>query len=184
MRLSDFFLVLPTIVLALILAPIILDIIGPQAELLGIRATLLVIVIVIGLTSWATTARVIRSQVLSLKERMFVDRARVIGVRAGPDHAPPHPAERREPDRRAGRADVRDGGVHRDDARVHRPRRPVRAVVGPDPEQRPVRRARRASARGGTSPRPRSRSSSSCSRSRCVGNALDDVLNPKAVSRR
>ena len=79
MRISDFFLVLPTIVLALILAPIILDIIGPQAEFLGIRATLLVIVIVIGLTSWATTARVIRSQVLSLKGRMFVDRARVIG---------------------------------------------------------------------------------------------------------
>jgi peptide/nickel transport system permease protein len=83
MRLSDFFLVLPTIVLALILAPIILDVIGPQAEFLGIRATLLVIVIVIGLTSWATTARVIRSQVLSLKERMFVDRARVIGSGPG-----------------------------------------------------------------------------------------------------
>jgi peptide/nickel transport system permease protein len=79
MRLSDFFLVLPTIVLALILAPIILDIIGPEASFIGIRATLLVIVVVIGLTSWATTARVIRSQVLSLKERMFVDRARVIG---------------------------------------------------------------------------------------------------------
>jgi len=79
MRISDFFLVLPTIVLALILAPIILDIIGPEAQFLGIRATLLVIVVVIGLTSWATTARVIRSQVLSLKERMFVDRARVIG---------------------------------------------------------------------------------------------------------
>ena len=83
MRISDFFLVLPTIVLALILAPIILDVIGPQASFLGIRATLLVIVIVIGLTSWATTARVIRSQVLSLKERMFVDRARVIGSGPG-----------------------------------------------------------------------------------------------------
>jgi peptide/nickel transport system permease protein len=79
MRLSDFFLVLPTIVLSLILAPIILDIIGPEAEFFGIRSTLLVVVVVIGLTSWATTARVIRSQVLSLKERMFVDRARVIG---------------------------------------------------------------------------------------------------------
>ena len=32
MRLSDFFLVLPTIVLALILAPIILEIIGAQAR--------------------------------------------------------------------------------------------------------------------------------------------------------
>ena len=83
MRLSDFFLVLPTIVLALILAPIILEIIGAQAELFGIRSTLLVIVIVIGLTSWAVTARVIRSQVLSLKERMFVDRARVIGSSGG-----------------------------------------------------------------------------------------------------
>lgn len=83
MRLSDFFLVLPTIVLALILAPIMLDVIGPKAQLFGIRSTLLVIVVVIGLTSWATTARVIRSQVLSLKERMFVDRARVIGSGGG-----------------------------------------------------------------------------------------------------
>jgi peptide/nickel transport system permease protein len=80
MRITDFFLVLPTIVLALVLAPIILDVIGPQAELFGIRSTLLVIVVVIGLTSWATTARVIRSQVLSVKHRMFVDRARVIGA--------------------------------------------------------------------------------------------------------
>ena len=83
MRLTDFFLVLPTFVLAIILAPIILDGIGPDAEFFGIRATLLVIVIVIGLTSWATTARIIRSQVLSVKERMFVDRARVIGSGPG-----------------------------------------------------------------------------------------------------
>ena len=80
MRIADFFLVLPTVVLALVLAPIILDIVGEKAQLFGIRATLLVIVIVIGLTSWATTARVVRSQVLSVKERMFVDRARVVGL--------------------------------------------------------------------------------------------------------
>jgi peptide/nickel transport system permease protein len=83
MRFTDFFLVLPTFVLAIILAPVILEIIGTDAELLGIRATLLVIVVVIGLTSWATTARIIRSQVLSVKERMFVDRARVIGSGPG-----------------------------------------------------------------------------------------------------
>ena len=82
MRLSDFFLVLPTFVLALILAPILLDIFGSQAELFGMRVTLLVIVIVIGVTSWASTARIIRSQTLSLRERAFVDRARVVG--AGP----------------------------------------------------------------------------------------------------
>ncbi len=80
MRISDFFLVLPTVVLALVLAPIILDVVGAEAQLAGIRSTLLVIVVVIGLTSWATTARVVRSQVLSVRERMFVDRARVVGL--------------------------------------------------------------------------------------------------------
>lgn len=79
MRLTDFFLVLPTFVLAIVLAPIILDIVGTDAEFLGIRATLFVIIVVIGITSWASTARVIRSQTLSVKERMFVNRARVIG---------------------------------------------------------------------------------------------------------
>jgi peptide/nickel transport system permease protein len=79
MRVSDFFLVLPTFVLALILAPVLLDVIGTQAELFGMRMTLVVIVVVIGITSWASTARIIRSQTLSLRERAFVDRARVIG---------------------------------------------------------------------------------------------------------
>jgi peptide/nickel transport system permease protein len=83
MRLTDFFLVLPTFVLAIILAPIILELIGTDAQIFGIQATLIVIVIVIGITSWATTARIIRSQVLSVKERMFVDRARVIGSGSG-----------------------------------------------------------------------------------------------------
>jgi peptide/nickel transport system permease protein len=83
MRVTDFFLVLPTFVLAIILAPVILDIIGFEAEILGLRATLLVIVVVIGITSWATTARIIRSQTLSIRERMFVDRARVIGSGQG-----------------------------------------------------------------------------------------------------
>jgi peptide/nickel transport system permease protein len=83
MRVTDFFLVLPTFVLALVLAPVILDVIGVDASLFGIRATLLVIVVVIGVTSWATTARIIRSQTLSIRERMFVDRARVIGSGSG-----------------------------------------------------------------------------------------------------
>jgi peptide/nickel transport system permease protein len=83
MRLTDFFLVLPTFVLALVLAPIILDIVGETSEVVGIRMTLIVIIIVIGITSWASTARIIRSQALSVKERMFVDRARVIGSGGG-----------------------------------------------------------------------------------------------------
>ena len=83
MRITDFFLVLPTFVLALILAPIVLDLIGSDALVLGIRANLFVTVIVIGVTSWASTARIIRSQALSVRERMFVDRARVIGGSSG-----------------------------------------------------------------------------------------------------
>jgi peptide/nickel transport system permease protein len=83
MRVSDFFLVLPTVVLAIILAPVLLDVVGAEADLFGVRATLIVIVVVIGLTAWATTARIIRSQVLSIKERMFVDRARVVGAGGG-----------------------------------------------------------------------------------------------------
>lgn len=83
MRLTDFFLILPTFVLAVLLAPIILDIVGDDAEIAGIKAKLIVIVVVIGLTSWASTARIIRAQTLSVKERMFVDRARVIGSGTG-----------------------------------------------------------------------------------------------------
>jgi len=84
MRITDFFLVIPTFVLALILAPVISELFGTEGEILGVRITLLVIVVVIGITSWSSTARIIRSQTLSLKERAFVDRARVIG--ASPMH--------------------------------------------------------------------------------------------------
>jgi peptide/nickel transport system permease protein len=84
MRITDFFLVIPTFVLALILTPILRDLVGSGSrEIFGIRMTLVVIVVVIGITSWSSTARIIRSQTLSLKERAFVDRARVIGAGSG-----------------------------------------------------------------------------------------------------
>lgn len=84
MRITDFFLVIPTFVLALILTPIIRELVGSGSQqLFGIRMTLIVIVIVIGITSWSSTARIIRSQTLSLKERSFVDRARVVGAGGG-----------------------------------------------------------------------------------------------------
>jgi peptide/nickel transport system permease protein len=84
MRITDFFLVIPTFVLALILTSIIRELLGSGSqEVFGFRMTLVVIVIVIGITSWASTARIIRAQTLSLKERAFVDRARVIGAGSG-----------------------------------------------------------------------------------------------------
>lgn len=70
MRVTDFFYVLPTLVLALVLAAIL----GPN---------LTNVIIVIGLTSWPGTARVIRAQTLTIRERMFVDRARAFGASSG-----------------------------------------------------------------------------------------------------
>jgi peptide/nickel transport system permease protein len=38
------------------------------------------VVVVIAVTSWPGTARIIRAQVLSAKQRLFVDRARALGA--------------------------------------------------------------------------------------------------------
>lgn len=67
MRVTDFFLVLPTLPLTIALAAVV-------GQSLGI------IILVIGLTSWPATARIVRSQVLSLRERQFVLRARALGA--------------------------------------------------------------------------------------------------------
>lgn len=67
MRVTDFFLVLPTLPLIIALAALF-------GQSLG------VIILVIGLTSWPGTARIVRSQVLSLRERQFVVRIRSLGA--------------------------------------------------------------------------------------------------------
>ncbi len=66
MRLTDVFLVIPWLPLMLVLTAIL-------------GANLLNVILVIGITSWASTARIIRSQTLSIKERPFIERARAIG---------------------------------------------------------------------------------------------------------
>ena len=38
------------------------------------------IIIVIGITSWPSTARLVRAQVLTLKERLYVERSRALGA--------------------------------------------------------------------------------------------------------
>jgi peptide/nickel transport system permease protein len=57
----------------------------PQLPLMVVLARLLspslfVLIVVIGITSWAGTGRIVRSQVLTLRERAFVERARALGA--------------------------------------------------------------------------------------------------------
>lgn len=67
MRVNDMFLSIPWLVLMLVLAAI-----------LNARS-LWAVILVIGITGWSTTARIVRAQVLTLKERQFVERAKAIG---------------------------------------------------------------------------------------------------------
>ncbi len=78
MRLTDMFLALPLIPLLLVLVMLFRDrvasLIGPE---LGAFA---MIVFAIGITSWMQTARIVRGEVLALKEREYVLAARSIGA--------------------------------------------------------------------------------------------------------
>lgn len=67
-RLEDFFLVIPALPLMIVLARLL-------------SPSLTVLIFVIGLTSWAGTGRIVRSQVLTLKEHGFVERAQALGAK-------------------------------------------------------------------------------------------------------
>lgn len=78
MRMTDLFLALPLLPLLLVMMMLFGDairaLLGPE---LG---TFLLIVFAIGVTSWMSSARVVRGQVLAIKEREFVLAARSIGT--------------------------------------------------------------------------------------------------------
>jgi peptide/nickel transport system permease protein len=70
MRITDYFLVIPDVPLMIVVAAIW----GPS---------LFHIVIVIGILLWTSTARVLRAQVKSVRERVYVKRARSLGASHG-----------------------------------------------------------------------------------------------------
>ncbi|MEW1604683.1 ABC transporter permease [Streptomyces sp. NPDC093808] len=66
MRITDWFLVMPTLVLAIALATVM-----PRS--------LLTTVVAIGVTTWPTTARLVRAQTLAVETRPYIERARALG---------------------------------------------------------------------------------------------------------
>ena len=70
MRVTDFFLVLPWLPFCMVLAAILGNSVWN-------------IILVIGLTGWSSTARVIRAQTLSVKEQQYVERTVSIGAKKG-----------------------------------------------------------------------------------------------------
>ncbi len=80
MRFTDLFLALPVLPLLLVGIMLFRD---PLRAALGPEAGIFILIVaVIGLTSWMQTARLVRGEVLAVKEREFVIAAR--GVGAGP----------------------------------------------------------------------------------------------------
>ncbi len=79
MRLTDLFLALPLLPLLLVIIMLFRDTLraafGPETGIF------MLIVFVIGITSWMQTARIVRGEVLALREREFVLAARSIGTR-------------------------------------------------------------------------------------------------------
>jgi peptide/nickel transport system permease protein len=67
MRITDYFLVIPDVPLMVV-----------AAALFG--RSLTNIILIIGVIYWTTTARLIRAQTISIKERVFVRRARALGA--------------------------------------------------------------------------------------------------------
>jgi peptide/nickel transport system permease protein len=66
LRFTDFFLVLPSLVLAIALSSVL-----PQ----GVAT----IILAIGVTSWPTTARLVRAQTLTIESRPYIERAKALG---------------------------------------------------------------------------------------------------------
>ncbi|MFJ3339105.1 ABC transporter permease [Streptomyces sp. NPDC086766] len=66
MRITDWFLVMPTLVLAIALATVLSRSLGT-------------IVLAIGVTTWPTTARLVRAQTLAVESRPYIERAKALG---------------------------------------------------------------------------------------------------------
>ena len=78
MRLTDLFLALPVLPLLLVAIMLFRD---PLRSAIGPEVGIFVLIVaVIGITSWMQTARIVRGEVLAVKQREFVLAARAVGT--------------------------------------------------------------------------------------------------------
>ena len=79
MRFTDLFLALPVLPLLMVTTMLFRE---PLRAALGLEAGIFILVVgVIGITSWMQTARIVRGQVLAIRAREYVTAARSIGAR-------------------------------------------------------------------------------------------------------
>jgi len=81
MRITDLFLALPTLPLLLLVVYLFRD--TMRAAFGPILGVFLIIVLVIGGLNWMPTARLVRAEFLSVKEKEFVEAARAMGANSG-----------------------------------------------------------------------------------------------------
>ncbi|KQU54303.1 ABC transporter permease [Bosea sp. Leaf344] len=81
MRIADIQLSFPAILVALLVFGVARGLIPPALQE---QMTLLVLVVAIGLSNWAQYARTVRGSTLVEKNKVYVDAARLIGLRAWP----------------------------------------------------------------------------------------------------
>ncbi|MEV4332552.1 ABC transporter permease [Streptomyces sp. NPDC049597] len=66
MRITDWFLVMPALVLAIVLATVM-------------SRSMWTVIVAIGVTSWPTTARLVRAQTIAVESRPYIERAKALG---------------------------------------------------------------------------------------------------------
>ncbi|MEU0660614.1 ABC transporter permease [Streptomyces lavendulocolor] len=66
MRVTDWFLVMPSLVLAIVLATVM-------------SRSMWTVILAIGITSWPTTARLVRAQTIAVESRPYIERAKALG---------------------------------------------------------------------------------------------------------
>ena len=120
MRTTDVMMAFPIILLAVALVSVL-------------KPSIWILILVIGIVYWTPMTRVIHGEVLSIREKEFVDAARLTGCTEPPHPGPPHPAAPRGGDPRLYQPRPGHDDPLRGDAALHRPRHPAAdAVLGPD----------------------------------------------------